>query len=227
MFTLLLFTNSQVLRTGFLSLVRSQDAIRICTVRGRISDLMNAIDAQAPDVLLFDFVAAEDFPGLAAVRRRAAACKTVLWVDAIQIEAGYQAMKLGVRGILKKSDDFDYVLSALEHVSEGRMCFGQSLIADFLEAKTVGLTPRESQLVPLVARGLKNKEIAAALELSEATVRIYLSALFRKLGVRDRHELAIHAIKNLPSGEISSAPEGGHMLQSMMMGKAAAAGASS
>jgi two-component system, NarL family, nitrate/nitrite response regulator NarL len=221
MFTLLLFTNSKVLETGFLSIFRAEGSIRIQTVNGGIPEVLDAIGRHAPEVLLFDFIAAEGFPGLAEVRRQAPACKTVLWVDAIQIEAGYQAMKLGVRGILKKSDETQYILGALQHVAEGRMCFGQSLIADFLEARTVGLTPREGQLVPLVARGLKNKEIAATLELSEATVRIYLSALFRKLGVRDRHELAIHAIKNLPSGEAAASIEGGPILHSMMMGKVA------
>jgi two-component system, NarL family, nitrate/nitrite response regulator NarL len=226
MFTLLLFTNSKVLETGFLSIFRSQEAIRIQTVNGGITEVLHALDEFVPDVLLFDFVATEDFPRLSELRRHKPGCSIVLWVDAIQIEAGYQAMKLGVRGILKKSDDIQYALGALQHVAEGRLCFGQSLIADFLEARTVGLTPRESQLVPLVARGLKNKEIAAALDLSEATVRIYLSALFRKLGVRDRHELAIHAIKNLPSGKIADSTEGGPVLNSMMMGKVAAAGMS-
>src|SRR5262249_39166886 len=107
------------------------------------------------------------------------------------------------------------VISALQQVAEGKMFFEQSLVSDFLEARTVDLTPRESQLVPLVAKGLKNREIALALELSESTVRIYLSALFRKLGVRDRHELAIYAMKTLPSGR-----EMGPGLQSMLMGKA-------
>lgn len=222
--TLLLFTNSKVLEKGFFSVFGSQNAIPVHTVRGTIEDVLHAVDAISPAVLLFDFVAGEHFPSLAELRRRAPGCKVVLWVDSISIEAGYQAMKLGVRGILKKSEDIDVAIASLMQVAEGQMCFEQSLVTNFLESRTVGLTPRESQLVPLVARGYKNREIANALDLSEATVRIYLSALFRKLGVRDRHELAIYAMKNLPSDTSAQFP--GPVLHSMLMGKAAVAATS-
>jgi DNA-binding CsgD family transcriptional regulator len=59
------------------------------------------------------------------------------------------------------------------------------------------LTPREGQLVSLVADGLKNKEIAEELCISEGTVRVYMSTLFRKLGVKDRYELALYGLKNM------------------------------
>ena len=214
MFSLLLFTNSKVLEKGFVSVFDAYPEFRSRTVNGSIESLIRMVGEFAPHVLLFDFSPTEDFPGLAELRRRVPDCRTVLWVDGISIEAGYQAMKLGVRGILKKSEDIERAIAALRHVAEGQMCFEQSLVSDFMEARTVGLTPRESQLVPLVANGLKNREIAAVLDLSESTVRIYLSALFRKLGVRDRQELAIYAMKNLPSGRAA-----GPVLQSMLMGK--------
>jgi DNA-binding NarL/FixJ family response regulator len=214
MFSLLLFTNSKVLEKGFVSVFGAYPEIRPQTVNGPMECLLRAVAEVAPDVLLFDFSATEHFPALAELRRRAPECRTVLWVDGISIEAGYQTMKLGVRGILKKSEDIERAIASLRHVAEGQMYFEQSLVSDFMEARTVGLTPRESQLVPLVANGLKNREIAATLELSESTVRIYLSALFRKLGVRDRQELAIYAMKNLPSGRAA-----GPVLQSMLMGK--------
>jgi DNA-binding NarL/FixJ family response regulator len=219
MITLLLYTNSRVLEKGFLSIFTNENGFRIHTARGPLAGLLRTMDEISPGILLFDFAAAENFPDVAEVRRHAPGCGIVLWVDTISIEAGYQAMKLGVRGILQKCDDIDHAIDSLAQVAEGRMCFDQSLVTHFLESRTVGLTPRESQLVPLVVRGLKNREIASALELSEATVRIYLSALFRKLGVRDRHELAIYAMKNLPSGDASR--YAGPVLHSMMMGKAA------
>jgi two-component system, NarL family, nitrate/nitrite response regulator NarL len=215
MFTVLLSTNSKVLEQGFIAVFGGNPEMQIRTVDGQLENITQAQREHAPDVLLFDFAASEHFPALAELRRRMPESRTVLWVDGISIEAGYQAMKLGVRGIIKKSEEIERAQMALRQVAEGQLCFEQSLISDFLEARTVGLTPRESQLVPLVAKGLKNREIAAALDLCESTVRIYLSALFRKLGVRDRQELAIYAMKNLPSGRAA-----GPVLQSMLMGKA-------
>jgi DNA-binding CsgD family transcriptional regulator len=68
-------------------------------------------------------------------------------------------------------------------------------------SKTVELTNRESQLVSLLAQGLKNKEIAACLGITEGTVRIYLSRLFAKIGARDRFEVAVFGLKNAYCGQ--------------------------
>jgi DNA-binding CsgD family transcriptional regulator len=58
------------------------------------------------------------------------------------------------------------------------------------------LTGREIQLIRLLALGLKNKEIAATLSITEGTVKVYLSRLFQKLGVKDRFELALYGMKH-------------------------------
>ena len=70
----------------------------------------------------------------------------------------------------------------------------------FLSAKRIALTKREGQLVSLLSQGLKNKEIASMLLISEGTVKVYLSRLFQKVGVKDRFELALYGLKNLTTG---------------------------
>jgi DNA-binding CsgD family transcriptional regulator len=70
-----------------------------------------------------------------------------------------------------------------------------------LLTKRVSLTRREGQLVGLIAQGLKNKELAYALGITEGTVKVYLSRIFKKLGVNDRFELALYALKNVVSGQ--------------------------
>ena len=67
----------------------------------------------------------------------------------------------------------------------------------FLSARRYSLTRREGQLVSLLSKGLKNREIATALEISEGTVKVYMSRLFQKLGVKDRFELALYGLRNL------------------------------
>src|SRR6185503_15843601 len=66
----------------------------------------------------------------------------------------------------------------------------------------VALTQREGQLVSLLSQGLKNKEIAVTLMIGEGTVKVYLSRLFRKVGVKDRFELALFGLKNLTTGQL-------------------------
>jgi DNA-binding CsgD family transcriptional regulator len=67
-------------------------------------------------------------------------------------------------------------------------------------AKRVALSQREGQLITLLSRGLKNKEIAFILQITEGTVKVYLSHLFQKVGVKDRFELALFGLKNLTAG---------------------------
>ena len=66
------------------------------------------------------------------------------------------------------------------------------------EGGNVGLSPRERQVVSLVAQAKANKEIANALNLSEGTVKEYLHTIFRKVGVRNRTELALRATSRQP-----------------------------
>jgi DNA-binding CsgD family transcriptional regulator len=70
------------------------------------------------------------------------------------------------------------------------------------------LSRRQSELVGLLTQGLKNKEIAAALGISEGTVKAYLTTLYEKVGARDRFDLALFGLKNL-GGRRESASAGG------------------
>jgi DNA-binding CsgD family transcriptional regulator len=79
----------------------------------------------------------------------------------------------------------------------------------------VALTQREGQLVSLLSQGLKNKEIATTLMISEGTVKVYLSRLFQKVGVKDRFELALFGLKNLTTGQL---PEKSARVPSAMPG---------
>jgi len=109
-------------------------------------------------------------------------------------------MSLGVRGILRKTLPTETLLRCLTRVNEGELWFEKALTDSIMSARRYSLTRREGQLVSLLSQGLKNKEIATALTISEGTVKVYLSRLFQKLGVKDRFELALYGLKNLTPG---------------------------
>ena len=69
-----------------------------------------------------------------------------------------------------------------------------------LDSRRCRLSPREGQLINLVSQGLRNKEIAWELKITEGTVRAYLSRLFDKLGVSDRYELALLGLRHFAQG---------------------------
>jgi DNA-binding NarL/FixJ family response regulator len=111
-----------------------------------------------------------------------------------------QAMGLGVRGILSKTLPPEVLANGLRKIQDGELWFEKALTDSILTARRYTLTRREGQIVSLVAQGLKNKELGVALNISEGTVKVYLSRLFKKLGLKDRFELALFGLKNLTAG---------------------------
>lgn len=172
-----------------------------------------ALSDERPDVLLIDLTPEVTFGLLTQLRRELPHCRIVLWVRSISTELAYQAMELGIRGILRKTLAAEMLLKCLTKVGEGELWFDKGLTASFLSARMVSLTKRESQLVSLLSQGLKNKEIAATLSISEGTVKVYLSRLFQKVGVKDRFELALYGLRNLQNmsgefGAVNTSSEG-------------------
>jgi two-component system, NarL family, nitrate/nitrite response regulator NarL len=211
----LLFTDEPVLATGFTSTVSSVPDFESVSVCHSIAELVETVPKLLPDVLLIDLTPEVTFGLLTQLQREAPGSRIVLWVRTISTELAYQAMELGVRGVLRKTLTPELMVKCLGKVSEGELWFDKSLTASFLSAKMVALTRRESQLVALLSQGLKNKEIAATLQISEGTVKVYLSRLFQKVGVKDRFELALYGLRNLQNmagestGEPAAQPKGG------------------
>lgn len=163
--------------------------------------LMEIMNSQQPEIILMDLTSEVTFGALSEMKGAMLNCKIVLWVYSISTELAFQAMGLGVRGILRKTLPTELILKCLEKVRDGEMWFEKALTDSFLSAKRVALTQREGQLVSLISRGLSNKEIVAALLISEGSVKIYLSRLYQKLGVKSRFELALFGLKNLTTGQ--------------------------
>jgi DNA-binding NarL/FixJ family response regulator len=133
---------------------------------------------------------------LTQVTRAMPGCPIVLWVREIAPELAHQAIQLGVRGILRKTLSPELLIKCLTNVCAGEMWLDKALTANMLTSRMVPLTRREGQLVVLLSQGLKNKEIGAALSISEGTVKVYLSRLFQKVGAKDRFELALYGLRN-------------------------------
>ena len=139
-------------------------------------------------------------------------------MNSISTELAFQAMGLGVRGILRKTLPTELQVKCLQKVQAGELWFEKALTDSFLCARRVALTQREGQLVSLLSQGLKNKEIATTLMISEGTVKVYLSRLFQKVGVKDRFELALFGLKNLTTGQLPVGEKGQRVGASAMPG---------
>lgn len=173
------------------------DLISCCS---NVDDLHRQLELHQPDLLLMDLTAKFTFSLLTGLQNLVQHTKIILWAQSISTELALQAMSLGVRGVLRKTVSIEVLLRCLVRVNEGELWFEKRLTDSIMSAKRYSLTRREGQLVILLTQGLKNKEIATALSISEGTVKVYLSRLFQKLNVKDRFELALFGLKNVAAG---------------------------
>jgi two-component system nitrate/nitrite response regulator NarP len=179
------------------------------------SEALDQLEIVQPDILLLD-LAMPDGGGMSVARKLKSAGspqKVVILTAAIDDSTLMEARTLGVRGMVLKSSDPAFLIECLDKVqAEGTWLDPelaarvQELSETFSEARRPALAPRERQLIRFVRQGLRNKEIAHELGVTEGTVKVYLHGIFEKLGVSTRTELAVRAEEFLAESYSRSAP---------------------
>ena len=160
-----------------------------------IASLAAMVACDEPDIILIEPARGVTSIELTALQRQAPGARIVLWLDTVSTKMAMEAMVMGFRGILRKSLPSDLQLNCLRRVQMGELWFEKAVTCPALEPRAAALTAREQSLMDLLAQGLKNREIAGRLEVSEAEVKVYLARLFEKLGVKDRFELALLGLR--------------------------------
>ena len=137
---------------------------------------------------------------LRALRRERNRTRVVLLTAAIDDASLMEAKSLHVQGIVLKNSDPAYLFECLARVRRGGQWFDPEIserlkrLSETLgQGERAALAPRERELVKLVQNGLRNREIAQKLGVTEGTIKVYLHTVFQKLGVTSRTELAIRA----------------------------------
>jgi two-component system nitrate/nitrite response regulator NarL len=197
---LLLADDHPMIRTALEAMLRDT-GFEIVGMAGTGEQALSEIERLRPDILLLDL----QMPGgngmevLRRVRARKTPLKVILLTAAIDDSALLEARALKVQGIVLKNSDPAFLFECLDRVVHGRDWIDPELgkrvrdLSQASKAKGPSLAPRERQLIGFVRSGLRNREIAEQLGVTEGTVKTYLHAVFEKLGVSSRTELAIRA----------------------------------
>ena len=169
------------------------------------TEALRAVRQHRPDVLVLD-LRMPDKSGLDVLRELAGErlpTRTVLLTATLEDSEMLEAIRLGVSGVLLKEMAVSSVVQCVEKVHAGETWLEKKSVSRALkklvqredgsrEAAEI-LTPRELEIVRLLCRGLRNKEIASRLSISEHTVKVHLSNIYAKLGVDGRLALMRYA----------------------------------
>ena len=196
---ILLADDHPMIRTAIEVLLRDT-GYTLAGTAGSGEETLRRVEEIQPDILLLDL----NMPrgsGMEVVRSlRTTGPKIVILTAAIDDASLMEARTLGVRGMVLKNSDPAYLLDCLDRIRDGATWLDPELGARAQELeKTYGerrrptLAPRERQLIRFVSRGLRNREIAKELGVTEGTIKVYLHGIFEKLGVNSRTELAVRA----------------------------------
>ena len=204
---ILLADDHPMIRTALEALLRGTD-FDIVATSSTGEDALRDVARVEPDLLLLDL----QMPGgtgmdvIRTLTSGDAKVKIIVLTAGIDDASLVEAKALGVRGLVLKSSDPAYLLECLERVNSGGTWIDPEVEARIEELSGTlaasprpSLAPRERQLIRFVSKGLRNREIAKELGVTEGTVKVYLHAVFEKLGVSSRTELAVRADEFLAS----------------------------
>ncbi len=190
---ILAYLDEPPLAAGLKAILASQQDTEVHCVES-LSALWSAVEVETPDIIILSLTPEVSLQTIRTVVKSTPQSKVILWLRCIDPAIGGESIRAGVRGILRRTLPNELLVRCIQKVSAGELWIEKSLANQLLQSRT-HLTAREYDLLNALACGLRNKEIAVLLHLTEASVKIYVSRLLRKLSLKDRFELALYGLK--------------------------------
>jgi NarL family two-component system response regulator LiaR len=196
-----------VVRQGLRTFLELQEDIEVV---GDVADGSAAVEAalaRSPDVVLMDLL----MPGIGGVeaikliREQRPQARVLVLTSFQEDEQIFAAVRAGAAGYLLKDVEPQELVRAIRAAHEGEALLHPAVAARLMEefasehgriAAESSLTDREQEVLELIGRGLPNKLIARELGIAEKTVKTHVSAVLAKLGVTDRTQAALYAVRN-------------------------------
>ncbi len=214
--------DDDLMRAGLLELLSADPKIEIVGEASTGREAVERARRLAPDVVLMD-VRMPDQDGIAATRELASAApatRVLILTTFEQDDYVFGGLRAGASGFLLKRTRPEELLAAVHTIAAGDSLLSPSVTRRVIDrmaqqptpelgdqAKLEELTPREREVLELIARGLSNREIAAALVVEESTIRTHVKRILMKLDLRDRVQAVMFAYEtgvNRPAGGAES-----------------------
>lgn len=195
---LLIVDDHPIVRFGLSTLLQAQDDMEVVETAATGEKALAILQEVAVDIALVDLrmPAMSGLEVLRQIANVAPTCRCIVLSSFELDEEIYAAVTAGAKGYLHKEARGEEILQGIRAVHSGGQSFPRRIIERLNERKmTAGLSPREREILDLVAKGLTNKEVANTLQISQFTVRNHLRSISAKLEVSDRTEAIFVAVQ--------------------------------
>lgn len=204
--TILLIDDHPLLRKGVKQLIDLEEHLEVVAEASNATDGVAQALAHEPDLILLDLNMPEinGIETLKMLREAGVDSRIVVFTVSDNEEDVVAALRAGADGYLLKDMEPEELLHSLSQAALGKMVIHERLTALLAQALQAGrttkatdissLTPRERQIIKLIAGGLPNKLIARKLSITEGTVKVHVKHLLKKLNLRSRVEVAVWAV---------------------------------
>ena len=205
--SILLIDDHPLLRKGVKQLIELDTDLKVVAEASNANEGVAAALEHEPDLILLDLNMPEinGIETLKMLREEGVDSRVVVFTVSDNEEDVVAALKAGADGYLLKDMEPEELLSNLNQAALGKMVISDrltTLLAQALQSKRTAkgpdinsLTPRERQIIKLIAAGLPNKLIARKLSITEGTVKVHVKHLLKKLNLRSRVEVAVWAVQ--------------------------------
>jgi DNA-binding NarL/FixJ family response regulator len=197
-FGVLVVDDHPIMRLGIVAIINAQNDMTVCAQAGSGEEAVREFRNHRPQVTLMDLrlPGMSGLDALRVIRREDPSARCVVLTTYEGDEDIHQALKAGAAGYLIKAMSNDTLVDALRKVHAGNR-FLPAPVAESLALRTPNsdLSPREREVLSHLVHGKSNKEIAALLRITEATVKCHVSVILERLGASDRTQAVIAALQ--------------------------------
>jgi DNA-binding NarL/FixJ family response regulator len=207
---IIILDNETLVRAGLRLYIEAQPGMEVVGEAGEISEGLELATCLKPDIILLDINLTEDqnLDVISSFIKTSSQARVILITSDYDSQVYLKAMQVGIMGLVTKTQRPEILIKSIKKVHAGEVWIERSILGDLLSRlirnnnteetgeNGVGLaqlSSREKQVIILIGNGLKNKQIAAQLCISETTVRHHLTSIYSKLEVSDRLELLVFA----------------------------------
>jgi NarL family two-component system response regulator LiaR len=192
-----------VVREGLRTFLELQDGIEVAGEAADGEEAIEAAERLRPDVVLMDLVmpALDGIAAMRALRERVPGARVIVLTSFADDDKLLPALRAGAAGYLLKNAEPQELARAVRAANAGEALLDPHVAARLVDALASEkepldrLTPREREVLQLIGRGFSNRRIAQELRLSEKTVKTHVGHVLAKLGVDDRTQAAVFAVR--------------------------------